>query len=90
MGRKEGIGIFNDLHLGHSGTGVWHNRLMFDQAEEVVRTTVTLLNELSLDLVIILGDVTNDGEAQQLELAEDLLSTLTAPWLVIPGNHDRE
>ena len=55
------IGILNDLHLGHTGTGIWHNRLLFEHAEEAVQETVSLLNEKSLDMAIILGDVTNDG-----------------------------
>lgn len=84
------MGILSDLHLGHSGGDTWHNRLLFDQAEEVVRETVAVLNKQSLDMVIILGDVTNSGVKEELESAEKVLSKLAMPWLVLPGNHDRE
>ncbi len=36
------IGIFNDFHLGHSGTDTWHNRLLFDHTEQVVRQTIEM------------------------------------------------
>jgi len=84
------IGIFADFHCGHSGVGSWHNRLLFDRAEEVARRTVELLNNQSLDMVVILGDVTNNGTEKQLKLAEKILSKLTMPWFIHPGNHDRE
>ena len=83
------IGLFSDLHLGHSGTGRWHNRLLFDCAERVARETVALLNRQALDLVIVLGDITNHGSPEQLRLAKEVLDGLLVPWLVLPGNHDR-
>lgn len=84
------IGIFADLHLGHTGVEKWHNRLLFDHAEEVVRDTIELLNSQALDLAVILGDVTNSGTEEQLNLAAGILSELNMPWLIHPGNHDRE
>ena len=50
------IGILNDLHLGHSGEGRWHNRLLYDRAAEIARSAVAVLNRQSLDLVLVLGD----------------------------------
>lgn len=83
------LGIFSDLHTGHSGSGSWHNRLLYDHAEEIARSTVAFLNNQSLDTVLILGDVSNDGEKKQLELARSILNELNMIWLIIPGNHDR-
>ena len=84
------IGLFSDLHLGHSGTGRWHNRLLFDCAEMAARETVALLNRQALDLVIVLGDITNHGAPEQLALAKEVLDGLLVPWLALPGNHDRD
>jgi calcineurin-like phosphoesterase family protein len=84
------IGIFNDFHLSHSGTDIWHNWLLFDHTEQVVRRTIEILNRMSPDMVIILGDITHNGTEEQLELAKEVLSKLAMPWLIIPGNHDRE
>lgn len=84
------IGIFGDCHLGHSGTDFWHNRLLFDHAEEVVRETIVHLKKQSLDMVVILGDLTNNGTEEQLKQADRILSELPMPWHVVPGNHDRD
>jgi hypothetical protein len=90
MAYSSRIGIIGDLHLGHNGSGNWHNRLLFNQAERIVSKSVAFLNQQSLDTVVVLGDVTNDGKPEQLDLAEQLLGKLEMEWLVIPGNHDRE
>lgn len=83
------IGLLTDLHLGHTGTGCWHNRLMFNQAESITRASIAVLNAQALDVVFVLGDITAYSQPGQLPLAYDVLSTLSAPWYVLPGNHDR-
>jgi predicted phosphodiesterase len=83
------IGLLTDLHLGHTGTGCWHNRLMFNQAESITRASIAVLNAQALDVVFVLGDITAYSQPGQLPLAYDVLSTLSAPWYVVPGNHDR-
>jgi calcineurin-like phosphoesterase family protein len=82
------FGILTDLHLGHTGEGHWHNRLLFDHASQIVRTAIQTLNEQALDAVYVLGDLTQDGQPAQLDLARDMLANLAAPWFVLPGNHD--
>ena len=83
------IGLLSDLHLGHSGTGCWHNRLMFEQAETISRACIAQLNAQAPDVVFALGDITAYSQPGQLPLAYEVLSTLSAPWYVLPGNHDR-
>ena len=83
------IGIITDLHLGGQGIGHWHNRLLYDHAEEVTRATIALLNRRSPDLVLVLGDVTQHGTLDELRLASRLFSEFRCPWHVLPGNHDR-
>jgi 3',5'-cyclic AMP phosphodiesterase CpdA len=83
------FGILSDLHLGQTGSSQWHNRLLFDQAETVVRAAVDVLNGQALDAVFVLGDITQSGEERQLALACDLFDGFTASWFAIPGNHDR-
>src|SRR6266542_3457010 len=82
------FGILTDLHLGHTGEGHWHNRLLFNHAETIARSAVDVLNQQALDAVFALGDLTQDGQPAQLALARDVLANLTAPWFVLPGNHD--
>ena len=81
--------ILNDLHLGRTGQGRWHNRMMYGHAEEIARAAVVALNAQSLDGVFVLGDITEAGQPTQVALACDVLGGLNAPWYVLPGNHDR-
>lgn len=49
---------------------------------------VTLCDELSPELVIASGDLSNRGRAAELEQAKALLDRLPVPTLAVPGNHD--
>lgn len=40
------------------------------------------------DIVLLTGDITNIGSAEEFEHAAQLLSKLQMPFYVIPGNHD--
>ncbi|NOZ73578.1 MAG: phosphodiesterase [Chloroflexi bacterium] len=40
------------------------------------------------DLVLVSGDISNDGRKEELEQAAALLGELHIPYFVIPGNHD--
>ena len=44
--------------------------------------------EPSPDIVLITGDLTNDGDLQAYQALVDLLATLDLPLYPIPGNHD--
>ena len=41
------------------------------------------------DLVLLSGDLVNDGETEQYEHLAELLAPLSAPLHLMPGNHDR-
>jgi len=40
------------------------------------------------DIVLVTGDISNNGKYQELVYAKSLLDKLNAPYFVIPGNHD--
>ena len=65
----------SDLHFGH------HD-------EAVAATLAPELNAQNLDLVVISGDFTQDGEADEFEIARAFIDTLNAPVFAVPGNHD--
>lgn len=66
-----------DTHVGGS-TG----------AEDLMRT-VDDINELTdVDFMILSGDVTEFGSEEELLEAKSILSKLTKPCYVTPGNHD--
>ncbi|HEY7002676.1 MAG TPA: metallophosphoesterase [Gaiellaceae bacterium] len=55
---------------------------------EVENDLRALVAELEPELVVVSGDLTHRNTAEQHERAAALLSSLGAPLLVIPGNHD--
>lgn len=42
----------------------------------------------AIDLVLLSGDIVDEGQPAEYEMARALLSELRVPYLVIPGNHD--
>jgi 3',5'-cyclic AMP phosphodiesterase CpdA len=57
--------------------------------EELLRTAIEEVNGVEPDLVVIAGDLTDDGYPDQYPLAADELSALACRQIVrVPGNHD--
>jgi 3',5'-cyclic AMP phosphodiesterase CpdA len=72
------IAQISDLHCG---SPYFVTNLMTRAVDE--------LNELSPDLVVITGDLTDMGYRQEFKVAHTFLSRLECPnVLVVPGNHD--
>lgn len=67
----------SDLHVG----GLFK--------EETFNTIVREVNDLSPDVIIVSGDLTDDGLIFQFQQARTLIQKLTCPKLIaFPGNHD--
>ncbi|MBX2854324.1 MAG: metallophosphoesterase [Rhodobacteraceae bacterium] len=77
-----------DPHVVAAGT-IWK-----DQLDTPARLTeaVAAANMLKPDLVVVTGDLTDDGPGPdgeaQYQAAAAALSALTAPLRLLPGNHD--
>src|ERR671910_470184 len=57
--------------------------------EELLHTAIAEINAAEPDLVVIAGDLTDDGYPDQYPLAASELAALAAPQIVrVPGNHD--
>jgi 3',5'-cyclic AMP phosphodiesterase CpdA len=57
--------------------------------EDAFNTIVNEVNELSPDVVIISGDLTDDGLIFQFQQARSLIQKIKCPNLItLPGNHD--
>jgi len=63
--------------------------LHFGRVDEALLEPLRLrLEELSPDLVVISGDLTQRARAKQFREAREYLATLPKPQIVVPGNHD--
>ena len=72
------IAQLSDVHVGGSR-----------YREELLRTAIEEVNAGEPDLVVVAGDLTDDGYPDQYPLAARELAALTCPRIVhVPGNHD--
>jgi Icc protein len=72
------IAQLSDLHVG----GARHDA-------SLLRTAIAEVNEAEPDLVVIAGDITDEGYPDQYELAQERLGAIACPRVVVvPGNHD--
>lgn len=65
----------SDLHFGFHRAGL-------------VEPLLARVNRARADLVVVTGDVTHRGRATQYRQAAAFLGRITAPLMVVPGNHD--
>jgi 3',5'-cyclic-AMP phosphodiesterase len=56
---------------------------------ELLRTAIAEINAAKPDLVVVAGDLTDEGYPDEFKGAEEELAALVAPEIVyVPGNHD--
>ncbi|MCA9858574.1 MAG: metallophosphoesterase, partial [Thermomicrobiales bacterium] len=84
------FGIITEVHIVPPGTpeGFWHNRFLFDRAEELFDKAVRRCEELGVDAIAILGDLTHFADPDSFARVRRVLETTTRPVFVLPGNHD--
>ncbi len=80
------IAQISDTHLAGWGKKTFNVAPM---AENLTRC-VAHINALNPqpDVVLVTGDISNNGTADECERAADILGHLNCPFYVIPGNHD--
>jgi len=80
------IAHLSDLHITAPGRKAYGKVPTGDNLARCVNH----INNLSPqpDIVLVTGDVTFDGTAEETALAGRLLGDLRMPWYVVPGNHD--
>ncbi len=59
-----------------------------DSGAERLRSIVETVNNMDVDFVVIMGDITNNGTRKQYELSKNILSDLKKPYYIVIGNHD--
>ena len=78
----------SDLHL------TANNRLAYGVADTLaaVSTTCDLLARMrpTPDIILVTGDIADDGSWESYQTALDLFNTLPCPVFMVPGNHDHK
>jgi len=80
------IAQLSDTHI--RPPGVLYQGVVDSNA--MVAAAIAQINALDPlpDLVLLSGDIVDQGQAAEYAMARELLSALTAPLRIIPGNHD--
>ena len=63
-----------------------HNEI--DGGNERLSQIINKVNQLDIDFVVFLGDITDDGKNKTFELTKKILINMTKPYYVVAGNHD--
>ena len=80
------IAQISDLHI-RDHLGLFGELV---DSSETLKKTIELLNSLDPqpDVVLMTGDLTDDGTKEQYSQLLEILSSLDTPYLPLPGNHD--
>lgn len=71
------IAHISDLHISNNE---------FD--EDLFMQAVSEINHLNPDMIILTGDITNNGYYKEFQQATKYLEMFEAPLFAVPGNHD--
>ncbi len=71
------FGWISDMHIGAPGA-----------AEDLSNVVNSINNIKDIKFVIASGDISEKGRNEELQNAKDILDGLSAPYYIIPGNHD--
>ncbi|MGL4669987.1 MAG: metallophosphoesterase family protein [Methanobacteriaceae archaeon] len=71
------IAHISDLHIG----GEYFNEKIFNEG-------IKQINDLNPDMVLITGDIVDNGYYTEFLRAKELLNTIQPPFFAVPGNHD--
>ena len=75
MGQR--IAIFSDVHVTPGNAN-----------DKALREAVEDVNSRNVDLLIVAGDLTNEGSDEQIANVKSILDGVKHPMFVIPGNHE--
>lgn len=71
------IAHLSDMHIG-----------AINFKEDFLISAINKVNEFDTDLVIVTGDITENGYYAEFEKAAKYMDLIESPLLAVPGNHD--
>ena len=77
-----------ERHFGYRGTIVEKPRAIEPYSVRATRTAIAELSAWGAQLLVIKGDVTLSGQAEQWHQFGELIASFDGPVLATPGNHD--
>jgi len=63
---------------------------LFMESEAILRHIVAVLNRESVDFVLMPGDITDRGLAEECALARNILDEINCPVFLVGGDHDTQ
>jgi 3',5'-cyclic AMP phosphodiesterase CpdA len=81
------IAQLSDLHVRPEGC-LYHDVVDSNRMLGEAIAHLACLDRMP-DLVLITGDLVDEGRVEEYDAAHKILEALAVPFLVIPGNHDR-
>ena len=82
--------VIADPHLTHPASEVPDMVKLHLHSVELLENTIKAINETSdLDFVLILGDLTSEAEAWNLDKFTQMIEEINVPVYIILGNHDQ-
>ena len=73
----ERIAVLSDVHVTPG-----------NPCDSALRVAVDEINSGAFDLVVMNGDLTNEGSDAELKNVKDILDRISHPLFVLPGNHE--
>jgi Icc protein len=84
-GKSTTLMVVADAHLSQTAYGTLK---CFHRTKQRLEMAFADAHRLNVDGVVVAGDLTRDGTAEEYALADELLSIAPRPTVVVPGNHD--
>lgn len=83
------LGVVSDIHFGDPrSSSAWHNPYDFVGLGERLERAVELFDEYLVDAIVVLGDISDQGDPASTRAALAALAQAKAPLLLVAGNHD--
>lgn len=79
LGQEFTFALLTDTHISYKNTA---------PAADLTEVINEVNKNPGIDLVVISGDITEEGDYKSLSQAKQLLDKLNKPYYVVPGNHE--